>query len=258
MRKVLGGGLLLMGGFAAGLVYLAPANKLLGLAGWQQSPQLQIHGVHGRLLHGRIDRLHSPQMPVDNLHWWLRPSALLLAQAKLKLDLRWGGGISAQGFVSRGLTAEDTQLSDWKTRFPLARLQPLLRLPLLPLEGELDLSLEQASLNDQGRPTAVSGEVLLRGLRWTLLKPAAALGDYALRVSTQDDGTIVGELQDVEAALGAQGSISLNPEGRYVVDLRLSPRPNTPPMIRNSLPTVGKLGSDGSYALRYEGRVPNW
>ena len=236
---------------------LAPANKVLGISGVGNQPQLRLSGVSGRALQGSVDTVTAGTTTINDLHWTAQPVSLLMGKLAAQVALTLQGSINARGHVAAGLGGA-VSLSDWHTALTLEQLKPLLQLPFLPVEGNAKLRLEQVRLNPQQRPEYARGELLINQLQWTLIRPASELGDFVVRIDTDDNGVIIGTVQDKQAKIGVSGTVSLNPDGSYAADLQLAPRPETPPMIRNTLPTLGRPNPDGSYPVRQQGRIPGW
>lgn len=256
MKRILGAAGLVLAGFAAGLVWLAPANKLLGLA-LPEGPEVpQFRGVEGRLLAGRAAQVQAGKVQVEDVSWWLSPWALPLGRVDAELALQLAPEVPARGHVQLRPDGK-LRLDDWRARLSIEALKPVLNIPFLPVAGVAALHLDQARVSAEGQAEALDGTLTLRGLRWTLLKPEAPLGDYRIDIATQEDGRIVGTVQEQPgAALQARGDLTLFPDGRYALNVRITPTEQTPPPIRNSLPTMGRPDSDGAYALRYSGRLP--
>ncbi len=251
------GGSALLAGFVAGVFVLAPANKIVGLSGIAEQPQVRISGVDGRLLAGVVSQISSGNLQLSDVHWSLRPAALLGGKVAADLGFKIQSAIPANGQVSAGLNGAVT-LTDWRSQLGLQDLKPLLNLPFLPVDGHAAIQLDEARIGTNQRPEYLLGSLHLSNVKWTLLKPAVALGAFRIDFTTDDQGVITGVVTDEAADIGVNGTITLNPDGSYVADLALAPRAQTPPMIRNTLPTMGRPNPDGSYPVKQQGRIPGW
>lgn len=251
------GGSALLAGFIAGAVVLAPANKIVGLSGISAQPNVRISGVDGRLLGGVANQVTTGKLQLSDLNWTLRPVALLGGKVAADLGFKVQNTIPAEGQLVASMGGA-IKLNDWRARLGIQELKPLLNLPFIPVDGQAAIRLDEARIGKNQRPEYIRGTLTLTNVKWTLLKPAATLGAFRIDIDTNDDGVIIGTLSDQDADIGLGGSITLNPDGSYVADLALSPRPQTPPMIRNTLPTLGRPNADGAYPVKQQGRIPGW
>lgn len=251
------GGASLLAGFVGGVIMLAPAAKVIGLSGIAEQPGVQISGVDGRLLSGVITQVTSGQIQLSDLNWSLQPAALLGGKVAADLGFKLQNSIPARGHVVAAPSGVVT-LKDWRTSLGIQELKPLLNLPFIPLDGRASLQLDKARVGANQRPEYVRGSLQLTNVKWTLLRPAAPLGAFRVDIDTNEDGVIVGTVSDDNADIGLAGTITLNPDGSYLADLAISPRAQTPPMIRNTLPTLGRPNPDGSYPVKQQGRIPGW
>jgi len=246
-----------LAGFVVGAIVLAPADKVVGLSGIAKQPGVQISGVDGRLLSGVVSQITSGQLQIADLNWSLRPAALLGGKIAADLGLKLQNAIPARGQFA-ATPAGVITLAEWRTSLGIQELKPLLNLPFIPVDGRASLHLEKARIGTNQRPELIRGTLRLENVKWTLLRPAASLGAFRIDIDTTDDGVIVGTVSDDNADIGVSGTISLKPDGSYVADLALAPRAQTPPMIRNTLPTLGRPNPDGSYPVKQQGRIPGW
>lgn len=253
LRRSLLGFAVALAGFVAGVLLLAPADKVVGLA--SLPPNVRFGNIDGRVLNGHVSYVQSGRTTINNLSWKLQPLALLGATLAAHVNLRVADAIPANGDVSAGLSKAVT-LTDWAARFRVADLKPVMQIPYLPVDGRALVDLQRARISPEGKPELLRGQIRLEAVQWTLLKPAAELGHFVIDVDTNDEGIIVATVSDEQAKIGVSGTVQLMPDGQYIADLALEPRPDTPPMIRNTLPALGRPNPDGSYPVKQRGRIP--
>ena len=124
MKRILGAAGLVLAGFAAGLVWLAPANKLLGLA-LPEGPEVpQFRGVEGRLLAGRAAQVQAGKVQVEDVSWWLSPWALPLGRVDAELALQLAPEVPARGHVQLRPDGK-LRLEDWRARLSIEALKPV-------------------------------------------------------------------------------------------------------------------------------------
>lgn len=244
-------------GLIVGLIALAPAAKVIALTGLDQNPEFRIHEPSGRILRGSVQTLQVGSAALNDLRWSAHPLTLLAGKLAADIELSIQNSIRAQGLAKASFGGVIT-LVDWNTALTLEQLKPILKLPFLPVDAQADIRLDEVRIGSNQRPEFAQGQIAIHELQWALVKPAAALGDFIIEIDTRDDGIIVGTVSDQQAKLGVEGTVELLPDGTYNAKLSIAPRPETPAMIRNTLPTLGRPNKDGSYPLTQKGRIPGW
>ncbi|MEN8719594.1 MAG: type II secretion system protein N [Oceanococcaceae bacterium] len=257
MRILLGAGALLVG-LLAGVVLLAPASAVIGLADLPtRAPGLRVLGVDGRIWQGSAAYVQSGRTVVREVHWTLQPLSLLGMRVAGQVRARLHDTIPLRANVVLH-ASRAVDLRQGQTNLTISQLKPLLNLPFLPLDGQAKVFIDHLRLNAEQRPEALTGTITITNALWTLIKPDAALGDFRIEFRTDEDGQIIGNVSDQDARIGVSGTLTLTPDGQYVADLAIQPRAETPPMIRNTLPSLGRPNPDGSYPVRQRGRIPGW
>lgn len=234
--------------FVLSLILMAPAAVLYG---WLQ-PKLgsvELVGVDGSLRDGSAAALQIGGRPVvEQLHWRLRLSDLLLARFGADLDSR--GALLLDGHVSRSLMS--VQAHDLRVSGSLRAVLAAIGQPFAPLDGELGLALDHLKLRGNW-PVAAEGKVQVDKLAWTLARDPLLLGSYQA-VLTEDGDDLVATISTLGGALEVNGDGRVKADRSYELHLQLRPRNGAPPMLQNLLNSLGAPDPQGFYHLRREGK----
>lgn len=238
-------------GLSVGLFFYFPAALAARLQA-RMLPELQLYGVSGTLLHGRAAALRLRGLTLENAEWDWHPLALLLA--RFSADVRAEAqSRPLQGRVSLGLGGR-VKLSDFTALLDTTQFGPLLGLQWLPVEGQLDIVLDELRLKDQ-QPRHAQGRLALSQARWRLVQPSAALGDFNAELTT-DDGRIVAALSSGSGPLKLGGTAEVDAAGAYKLDLRLEPAADADPSLLTILRGLGEPDAQGNYRLQLQGKLP--
>ncbi len=244
--------LVVSGSFLLGLICSAPAAKVLPRALGPGSG-IQAYEISGPLLGGHIGYLDTGRLQLENIKWRIRPWMLLRARFSADVEAASPGGAKLAGRVNKGL-GSTTLLTDLRLSTSVDALKPLLRLPFVPITGQISAEFE--SLRLQGRvPVAAKGQLRLGNAQWALSRPPADLGDFAADIQTQDQ-VIISTFQDQAAKLAVNGELRLEPDGAYALNAKLKARADTPAAVNNNLKTLGRTDREGWYSLKYSGQLP--
>lgn len=236
-----------------GLIGLAPADKVLAYALPAEAP-VKFYEVSGRLLQGQIGAIETPQLMIEDLRWQLRPGSLLLARISADVEASPAGNW-AQASLSTGLLApgETVKVKDLRATASLENLKAPLKLPFLPVAGQLSAEISRLTLRDQ-QLSELDGSLRLGKVQWTLTRPAAELGQFLAELSMEDD-VLVASLADQDAKLALSGDVRLNPDRSYLLDMRLKPKADTPAPVANNLKTLGRTDAQGWYRINQRGSL---
>ncbi len=238
-------------GLALGLFYYFPAALAARIQA-RLAPELQLYGVSGTLLHGHAAALRVRGLTLQKAEWDWRPLAVLIA--RFSADLRAEAQERAlEGRVSFAPGGR-VRLNDFTALLDVAQVGPLLGMQWLPVEGQIDVVLDELRVKRQ-QPRHAEGRLALTGARWRLVQPAAALGDFNAELSTED-GEIVATLSSGAGPLKLSGTAKLGKAGDYEVDLRLQPDGNAEPSLINMLRGLGQPDAQGAYRLQLKGKLP--
>lgn len=236
--------------FVLSLFFNAPAAVLYG---WLQPRlgTLELVGVDGHLREGQVAAVQLNGRPlIEQLHWKLRLSDLLLARLGVDLDAR--GSTLLSGHVSRSFGS--LRARELRVAGGLKTVLAAVNQPFAPLDGELGLALEQLILR-QNWPRHAQGTVRVDKLSWTLARDPLVLGSYQAVIAPDGDD-VVATISTLGGALEVSGKARARPDRHYELHLQMRPRGNAPPMLLNLLNSLGAPDPQGYYHLRKEGQAP--
>jgi general secretion pathway protein N len=224
------------------------------LYGWIATPALpvQLYGIEGSVFSGRAQRATRGTQPLlDGLSWRLQPWTLPLGRATYRVRTD-KPPLLVDGKVAVGLGGP--RISDLKGNTELRTLAAAAGQAFVPLAGQVGLELRQLRLRD-GWPAAAAGRLQLIGLSWALGREPVPLGDYQVRLGTEDGGEIVAQVATLAGVLEADGGARLKADRSYELSLRLRPRADAPPLVANLLQQLGRPDAQGYYLLQQSGRA---
>jgi general secretion pathway protein N len=248
---------LILAGTAAlllGLLIYAPAATVLG---WllPAPPVLPVtlKGVSGTLAHGEIAGLvHQNRTVVRRLRWQWAPLPLLTGRLAAHIQ-----GESEDILFNARLALRPGGRLELREAQAAGSIKSLLAAagqPFVPVDGRWGLQAAELDLADNW-PVRASGRFSVENLAWTLSREPLALGRFEATIETQDE-RIVLSIRSPSGPLEAEGGATLLPERRYQLALRLRPRPEASPLVRNLLAGSGAPDAQGWYTLRQQGQVP--
>lgn len=224
-----------LGAYIAFVVSMFPADAAYR---WFAPDELRMSGVAGTLWSGRAALASAADLPLRDLRWQLDALPLLIGRVHARIQARLADGLAdAHVRASPG----GVVLRDVRLATSLAGLAPVV--PIGDVRGRLGVRLDRLELSG-GRVTAAVGEADVSELAVPTFVPGGrgepiGLGDYALRFEETDGNGILARFNDTKGPLAVEGTLTLDPEGRYVLDARAAPRPDAPPELVQALELMG-------------------
>ena len=134
----------------------------------------------------------------------------------------------------------------------VARIAPLLKLPIIPLDGLISFDIQHARAAAE-RLEAIEGQVQLRNASWKLIKPPVPLGNLTADLRTEDQ-VIIADLSS-DGPLEVKGEAKLNPDGSYEADIQIRGASDSDQRLKNLLKLLGKQ-VNGCHTIKQSGRIP--
>lgn len=242
--------------YLAFLVVLFPAAQAYRFAAeplQKALPQLELGGLEGSVWNGRVDALVYRKAWLGEVHWQLSPLSLLLGKAQLKTLLQSREGY-LQSRIRTPLGGGDIEMAEIEGRLPINELTRFV--PYLPvvLGGLVSFDLPGLALSAEGRLLAAEGTVIWN--QAAVRAPQALdFGDLQLVLHTEEQGRIVGEISDRGGPLKVEGTLELEPDGRYRVEAGVVAAADAPAPLKQSLGLLGRPDAQGRYRLNYNGKM---
>ncbi len=242
-------------GVASYLLFLVlnfPAQHAIGWALPQSSGSpVQVIGPSGSIWSGEASKLIYQKLPLGKVKWSFKPSNLLLGRLSYDFELEETGqkltGVALTG-VTGGYRVENLEGLLLANRIP-----QLLGQRQLDLAGKIDLSDLSISFDD-GRLTSSEGSI--RWLDASVTSPLnLTVGDLEAELSTDDAGSIIAKIKDLKGPTSVKAEVSLKSDGNFQVDGNVKPSSNSDPGLSAALGAISKPKSDGSFQLKYSGKI---
>jgi len=224
-----------LGAYIAFVVSMFPAEAAYR---WIAPDTIRMSGVAGTVWSGRAALASAGDLSFRDLRWQLDALPLLIGRVHARVQARLTEGIAeTQVRVSPG----GIVLRDVRVMTSLSALAPVV--PIGDVRGRVGLRLERLEIED-GWPTTVLGQADIAELTVPTFVPggrgdAIGLGDYALRFEDTNGAGVLARFNDTSGPLAVDGTLKLDPGGRYVLEARAAARPNAPRELVQALELLG-------------------
>ena len=211
---------------------------------------VEMAGLNGSVWRGSATELRVRGISVGALSWQLDSLALLQLAPRLDAQVS-GSAVQARLQVQR-LPSKALQLRNVSASLDAAWLAPVLALPLLIPQGQVQLDVSRLDIDPDGVPQA--GDLNLLWHSAALTGAAQAdLGEVSISARGEARRWLGTISNPAGSALSIDGGFSLV-DRRYSAEIRL--RANNPddPVVK-VLPLIGQPQPDGSQLLRIEGEL---
>lgn len=250
MKRFIGYGALALLAYGLFLLWHTPAATLLGLIS-SQLPGLSVAHIEGSAIAGQAGDVQLGERSIGTLRWQLRPLGLLRGKLEYHLYMR-EPDVAVDAIASIGWDRQ-LRLYDVSGSLPLPKAISLAGRPPPPLNGELQLAIDELLLDRRGKPQAARGMVQLRDAH-TSFGRTLQLGDVALRLSTEDT-VIRGDFKDAGGPLELIGFLTLDSNNIYHFNSQVGLRDTDSQDLRQALNLLGRPDSDGRWRLQRSGKL---
>ena len=212
---------------------------------------VQLYGVDGRLLHGRIAEASLNHVPLRNVEYRFEPSCLL--QLKLCYRFKYDRG---RFQLAYDLVAGSNEISNAEIEYPVQEILSYVKtqLPVKP-GGRVQLQVNELAMLDTQIAT-VTGTLLWRNLGVDDGDIQIDIGDYQVDFNGTAERYEF-RFSDRDAALDVSGDAVISADGRFQTDVLLSSKSGSiDPQVRTVIDLVAKRNSANQYHIEHEGRVP--
>lgn len=232
-----------------GLVLYLPAALM---ASWVQVPGLQLAGVTGTALHGHVQQARYQGATISNIDWAWHPSALLSGHIGTSITIATQSGqLKANASLS---SSGKTVLTHAHGDIPITQLATLAGYTFVPIKGLLDISDGAITLDKNQAIVSAKGKLRVTGAQWTLMKPAAVLGNYTARVGSKKGQTTL-TIIDSKGPLALKGNAQINTRGSFSLNVKLRARSGADKRLKGLLKQTGKPDAQGWYRVHLQGRL---
>lgn len=187
---------------------------------------------------------------LDRLSWQFRPSGLLGGQAVFDLSARHAAGeatLAAGIGLDGSVVLRDVSL-DLDAAAPVVT-----RLTGFDWRGRVTGGFSRVHIQE-GRVVSARGRVMWQDAG-VVLADVVPIGQLMADVG-ENEGRLAIRLSDTGGPLAVNGNLLRDQPGRLQADIKLAPRANASPVLRDSLSLLGRTERDGSIHLRGPARAP--
>jgi len=248
-RRGLRWGALAVGLYLLFLLVRLPAGVAIQwLPAAARSVALQFGPVEGSIWSGTLRNVHTPRLPLGDLHWRLSPLSLLRGRIGVRLQLTGDSG-RIEGWLGYGFDGSLTA-SDLRGDVNLHAFDPLLQ-PVM-LNGTLHIATLDTTFTP-GRILHLDGEAEWRAARIGGVQDLA-LGQVRLEARPKGDGSTI-RIDNQGGDLAVAGRLTLTRDGTWQLDATLQNRDATRQDLQQLLRFLGRPDSAGRYRFRQSGRL---
>ncbi len=224
-----------------------PASIVYQLAGLEKQG-VQMRQLSGSAWSGQAGSIKMLGQTFQNVHWTLNPLTLLLGEMALNVDIK-DVEYPLKGDINLAFNG-DIEAQELTGKLPAALLNQIPMLAFIQLSGNLSIDMKSLSYIDKELQEAQGKILLAQGF---LQQPVQTeLGNIKMNLDTRP-GEITVEIKDQQAPIGIDGLLRLNPGHKFSFKALFSPTVKADNFIISMLKNAGKLHSDGSMTIQYEG-----
>lgn len=213
------------------------ANMPAQLVVPERSGKLQLLGIDGSVWRGEVKQTlyDGKALPVRNLNWKVRPTALL--GGTLKADFHEQQAPVNRGQAVLDLLSRRLELQTVQWRLPGSSLDPWFRAGV-GLKGQFMLDLQSLRLPANGLiPRQVQGRLDWQNAALEMDAETWPVGSPSMQFSGEGDA-VKGIVTNAQPLLPGDISFQCTPES-CLVDLSLQPAPDAPQSLSNILLLLG-------------------
>lgn len=212
-------------------------------------PTVELAGVSGTLISGRVRQVSVNQFPLRDVHYRLQPSCIALL--KVCYQVEYAQGTTRVGY---DLINGDTEVDRTRVEYTAAELSAYMPNLLVQPDGRLELVVEQMTII-AGITAAANGTLIWRDLGVTAEGSSLNLGDYEVEFSGNSQKYDF-KLGDLDADLEVDGKGDIRADGQYSVDVKISSQTTIDPKVKNVLDLFASNVSYNNYRVEQTGRLP--
>lgn len=249
-KKIWGYGALGLFAYGVFLILQLPATTLIQHLS-ERLPGFQVEQAEGSVFYGTAQNIRMAERSLQTLHWSWRPWGLLLGRLEYQLTVNDAeADITA---IARMAWNGQLHLHQISGFLPLPKAISLAGRAPPPLNGELELAIDELLLDQRGKPLAAWGNLQLHNAH-TAFGRTLELGDINLQLSTQNQ-VIRGDFKDSGGPLELVGFLTLDGNDAYQFNSQIGLRNSGSQDLRQALNLLGRPDGDGRWRLQHSGKL---
>lgn len=242
--------LLLLGAlaYAVFLIAVVPARMVFDRLA---SYGVKASAVEGSVWNGRARGLQVGMLTLGDVTWQLKFFPLFTGRLAADAQLARPDG-SAKAAVSASFSGR-VVLRSVSADLPIDAIVGSGGLPG-GWRGKIKAQMPEVILEDAW-PVAAKGTIEVVDLTGPAQQPAD-IGSYRLTFpGGNTDKTVIGKLEDLQAAIAASGELKLSPGRAYVLDVHVAARPNAPESLKQGMQYLGAPDAQGRRPFSVSGTL---
>ncbi len=236
--------------FVVFLLMFVPAHLAIKMILPEDSSFI-VKGVEGSIWNGSALQVVSndlPVNPINHVKWRINPlyffTGKLGGQFEINDQQIKAGGIWKLGFNG------DILLNDLSAELPASTLARKLPFRSSKLEGTIRLSFESCLYSKENGLSQVLGDINWKKAGLQLRGPYMSLGNFAINLSSQDDGSLLVTAKKAKNVLDLKGTAQLK---KSSLDANISVTNNVPDTIK---PLLNFMKDEGANRKKFQGTLP--
>jgi len=237
---------LILGGcvvFGVSLLAHLPASLVVP----ESTGKFQFEGIGGSVWRGKVEQVlfYGQPLPVRDLAWSVSPAALLLGT--LDADFHEQQKPANRGTLQLGLFSRKLEVHDLQWRLTADSVDPWVAWAGVRAQGLVELDLQTLELPPgQSIPSQLAGRAGWQNAALRVGSEYWPIGSPVVQLS-DEGGAINGVVTNSQPTLPGDGSFQCM-EKSCRVTLNITPTPDAPRSLLDSLPMIGFQRTGGSFS----------
>ncbi len=229
-----------------------PAKMVIGWVMPVANNQVSLISPQGSIWSGKFVSVAAKGINFNNVEWELNFFPLLYGT--ISVDFVFGDKQShGTGEINISLFSNKIEIENLEARMPISLFEPLIVGVPAKLDGQLSAHFDSL-IYAPGDEILAKGNLVWNSAAVTVLQ-TVQLGDLKLSLLPRDKGSH-GVLKDAGGPLILDGTVQLSNKGQYQASVKVGTRSTAEKALKQSMPFLGKAGSDGKVQIRRSGRLP--
>jgi len=232
------------------LIATIPANSISQLV--DEDMPISLQGVNGTLWKGNARTITiNNDIQLKNTSWDFHAWKLLTGRAVIDLNTHYldNAFISEVGSSFLGKVF----INNLTGKLPASELAQLANMPLVQLDGTIDINIEHAEWQENTLPMA-TGNINWR-LASVTVAESVSLGNLTITLGESDNEQLNANIINQGGDIKINGNAELVPETNYAVNIKLSPTATASDNIKRSLGMFAKRQTNGDFVFINEGSL---
>lgn len=230
------------------LIYLAPATPIVSFL-IKDNNNISISSVKGSLWEGTAQSLSINRHEIKELQWSFIAWRLLLGEVSFDtLTFYQGNPVSTT--IGLSLTGK-LLIHDLNTTISAYTAGRIIDILIGELDGEITVNIDSA-VWAAGSVPKITGELVWKNAAY-IVAERTELGDLTVKFSENDASPLSATIANSPGQLSVNGTLNVNNEGHYDLDITLKPTNKASNNLRKSLKLVAKPRPDGSFEINNAG-----